>query len=200
MSLNCNEINVILSELDITGAFVQDIVQPSFDSIAFYTYKPASPKTVFISLAASACRLHEVRRKIPKNEKPLRFMEMLRSRIKGARITSCEQIGLERIVRLTLHKDAPIQVMPAAQEQLAKKRKTEENEDITDYTLYIRLWSGAANIFLCDTNNVILDSFYRRPAKNEMTGNIFVQPEPKPSDKVWEVRDFTDIQADFSER
>ena len=41
MSLNCNEINVILSELDLTGAFIQDIVQPSFDSIALYTYKLA---------------------------------------------------------------------------------------------------------------------------------------------------------------
>lgn len=198
MSLNCNEINLILSELDLTGAFIQDIVQPSFDSIALYTYKPASPKTVFISLAASACRLHEVRRKIPKNEKPLRFMEMLKSRIKGARITECGQIGLERIVRISLHRDAPIQVMPAAQEQLAKKKGTVAESVCPtttepageDYTLYIRLWSGAANIFLCDTNNVILDSFYRRPAKNEMTGNAFVLPEPKPSDKDWPVRDF----------
>ena len=198
MSLNCNEINVILSELDLAGAFVQDIVQPSFDSIALYTYKPGEPKTVFISLAASACRLHEVRRKIPKNEKPLRFMEMLRSRIKGARITSCEQLGLERIVRLTLHKDAPVQVMPAAQEQLAKKHKAEAAEDATDYTLYIRLWSGAANIFLCDMAGIILDSFYRRPAKHEMTGSAFVLPPPKPSDKVWEVRDFAQVQEAFS--
>ena len=202
MSLNCNEINVILSELDLTGAFIQDIVQPSFDSIALYTYKPSAPKTLFISLAAGVCRLHEVRRKIPKNEKPLRFMEILRSRIKGARITSCEQIGLERIVRMTLHKDAPIQVMPAAQEKLAKAKNTSSPEDEStgeeNYTLYIRLWSGAANIFLCDTNDTILDSFFRRPAKNEMTGASLLLPEPKASDKVWPVRDFADIQADFS--
>lgn len=199
MSLNCNEINAILSELDLTSAFVQDIVQPSYDSIALYTYKPGSPKTIFISLAAGACRLHEVRRKIPKNEKPLRFMEMLRSRIKGARITSCEQVGLERIVRMTLHKDAPIQVMPAAQEKLAKaKNMTSALSGEEDYTLYIRLWSGAANIFLCGTDKVILDSFYRRPAKNEMTGNIFTLPDPKPNGKVWEVRDFAEIQEAFS--
>ena len=218
MSLNCNEINLILSELDLTGAFVQDIVQPSYDSIAVYTYKPASPKTVFISLAAGVCRLHEVRRKIPKNDKPLRFMEILRSRIKGARIMACEQIGLERIIRMTLHKDAPVQVMPAAQEKLAKAKKTArllsasldgENQERSEadehageenYTLYIRLWSGAANIFLCDSRDTILDSFYRRPAKHETTGNSFILPQPKPSDKFWPVRDFSELQEDFFER
>ncbi len=205
MSLNCSEINIILSELDVTGAFVQEIVQPSFDSIALYTYKPASPKTVFISLAARACRLHEVRRKIPKNERPLRFMELLRSRIKGVRITSCEQIGRERIVRMTLHKDAPIQVMPAAQEKLAKAKKAaylhdDEKAGEENYTLYIRLWSGAANIFLCDTKDTILDSFYRRPAKNEVSGSTFLLPQTKASDKVWPVRNFTEIQEDFSQR
>ena len=204
MSLNCNEIDEILSELDLTGAFVQDVVQPSFDAIALYTYKPGAPKTVFVCLAAGACRLHEVRRKIPKYEKPLRFMELLRAHIKGARVTDCTQVGKERVVRLRLHKDAPVQVMPAAQERFAGKRKRTEAETAesgaSEYLLYIRLWSNAANIFLCDTDNVILDSFYRRPAKGEMTGNTFVLPEQKPSDKTWEVRDFAEIQAAFAEQ
>ena len=52
MSLNCNEIDLILKELDLTGSFIQEIVQPSFDSIALYTYKPGVPKTVFICLSA----------------------------------------------------------------------------------------------------------------------------------------------------
>ncbi|MDE5613784.1 MAG: NFACT family protein, partial [Treponemataceae bacterium] len=163
MSLNCNEIDEILSELDLAGAFVQDVVQPSFDSIALYTYKPGAPKTVFVCLAAGACRLHEVRRKIPKYEKPLRFMELLRSHIKGARITACAQVGKERIVRLTLRKDAPVQVMPAAQEQFAQRRgaraETDDENGASEYVLYIRLWSNAANIFLCDTDDIILDSF-----------------------------------------
>ena len=64
MSLNCNEIDLILSELDLTGSFVQEVVQPNFASIALYTYKPGSPKTVFISLAAGECRICETRRKI----------------------------------------------------------------------------------------------------------------------------------------
>ena len=123
MSLNCNEIDLILKELDLTGSFIQEIVQPSFDSIALYTYKPGVPKTVFICLAAGECRLNEVKRKIPKNEKPLRFNEILRSRIKGAKITECRQLGKERIIKISTYREGPVYVMPAAQEKFAKKKK-----------------------------------------------------------------------------
>ncbi|MBQ6758923.1 MAG: NFACT family protein, partial [Selenomonadaceae bacterium] len=62
----------------------------------------------------------ETRRKITKNEKPLRFNEMLKSKIKGARIISCEQIGKERIVKIELEKAGAIYVMPQAQQHAAK--------------------------------------------------------------------------------
>ena len=38
MSLNCNEINLILEELNIDGYFIQDIIQPGYDTIALYIY------------------------------------------------------------------------------------------------------------------------------------------------------------------
>ena len=41
MSLNCSEINLILSELDLCGSFIQDIIQPGYDTLALYTYKLA---------------------------------------------------------------------------------------------------------------------------------------------------------------
>ena len=204
MSLNCNEIDAVLAELDLTQAFVQDVVQPSYDSIALYTYKPGSPKTVFICLAANVCRLHETRRKIPKNAKPLRFNELLKAKLKGARITSCTQLGKERIIVITLHKDAPIIVMPAAQEKLAKAHaaKAEADADGENFTLYIRLWSNAANIFLCTQSEagapIIIDSFYRRPNKGEVSGAPLVLPEPRPVSKEWPIRSFTEIQAQAS--
>ena len=70
MSLNCNEINLILKELDLTGAFIQEIVQPGFDMLALYTYKEGSAKTLVICTAQNAVRLNETRRKITKNDKP----------------------------------------------------------------------------------------------------------------------------------
>lgn len=181
MSLNCNEIDLILRELDIEGSFIQEIVQPSFSTIALYTYKPGVAKTVFVSLAAGECRIHEVRRKIPKNDKPLRFNELLRSRIKGSRITECRQLGHDRIIELKLLKPAPVFIMPAANEKFAgKKKAAPQEESDEEYSLFIRLWSNAGNIFLCGKDNVILDSFYRRPAKGEKTGEVLVLPKDAP--------------------
>ena len=127
MSLNCAEIDVVLEELSLSGSFIQNIVQPSFDTIAFYTYRgggtghEAVSRVVLVCLAPGACRLHETRRKVPRTEKPLRFMEFLRSRVKGSRIAAAVQCGSDRIIKITLER---------ADERLF---------------MYIRLWSGAAN-------------------------------------------------------
>lgn len=195
MSLNCNEIDLILSELNLEGSFIQDVVQPGFDSIALYTYRPGEAKTVFICLAPGATRLHEVKRKIPKNPKPLRFNELLKSRIKGARITGCSQVGKERIIKITLFKEGTIFVMPAAQEKFSKKKQVDQDESDQELILYIRLWSNAANIFLCDADGTILDSFYRRPAKGELSGEKFILPESKPDNREWPVRTFDEIEG-----
>lgn len=216
MSLNCNEINLILSELNLTGSFIQEIVQPSFDSIAFYTYKPGFAKTVFISLAAGECRIHEVRRKIPKNEKPLRFNEILRSKIKGARIIECSQIQKERIILIKTKREGAIYVMPAANEKLNARKKThqEQQEGTEELNLYIRLWSNAGNIFLCDAKNTILDSFYRRPNKNETSGSHFelgdllkksstplqCDSQSKNDEDKFPIREFKEFSGSFNEK
>ena len=207
MSLNCNEIDLILSELDLAGGFLQEVVQPNFNSLALYTYKPGKAKTVFVSLGAGECRLHETRRKITKNEKPLRFNEMLKSKVKGARILSCSQLGKERIIKIELEKAGAIYVMPQAQEHVAKKSRSLQNNDEDEfYRLYIRLWSNAGNIFLCDKDDIILDSFYRRPGKGEKTGEKLLLPEEKVlSEKEslalserFPVRDFAELAADYA--
>ena len=211
MSLNCKEIDVVLSELDLDGSFVQEIVQPNFDSIAIYTYKPGVPKTVFVSLAGGECRINETRRKITKNEKPLRFNEMLKSKIKGAKIVHAEQIGEERIIKIELEKAGAIFVMPKSQEKLqviqnAKAKRAEQSDsdepENERFFLYIRLWSNAGNIFLCDGQNIILDSFFRRPAKNEKSGEPFVLPEKRTGpQKTFSVRTFDDVDGKtFSEK
>ncbi len=174
MSLNCNEINEILQELDLDGSFIQDVVQPGYDTMALYTYGSHGAKTVLVCTAQNACRLNETRRKIVKNDKPLRFMEILKSRIKGARIEKCVQIGFSRIVHFSL-------------------RRGEEK-----YNLYARLWSGAANLVLCDGENVILDSMFRRPKKGEVTGSLFALDDiDTPVKRVWPVRDFSELKEGF---
>ena len=178
MSLNCNEINVILSELDLTGSFIQDIVQPGYDTLALYLYKNAAPLTLIICTKPDSCRIHATKRRIPKNNKPLRFMEFLRSHIRGAKILSCTQIDMQRIIRFELG----------------------HGED--QFYLYARLWSNAGTIALCSLDNTILDIMYRRPAKGEVTGGTFRLPETDStrSEKVWPVRTFDDVQTAHQEK
>ena len=181
MSLNCNEINIILQELDLTGSFIQDIIQPGFDSLALYTYKEGQAKTVLICTAQNSVRINETRRKITKNDKPLRFMEFLRSRIKGCRINSCEQIGLERVIKMVLSHS--------------------ENEI---FNLYIRLWNNAANVILCDQNDLVLDTMFRRPERYEVKDEVFIAPAPIP-EKYEEaitrfpIRDYKAILAEIED-
>lgn len=174
MSLNWKEIDCILEELDLDGSFIQQIVQPSYDTIAFHTYKNGQSKTILVCLAAGACRIHQTWSAVPKNNKPLRFMEFLKARIKGARINSICQLGQERIIKLELSHCGQ------------------------EFLLYIRLWSNAANMILTDTNHVVLDTFYRRPKKDEVSGGTFQEPnlQPKPqgeSSKEWQVRSFDQL-------
>lgn len=189
MSLNCNEINVVLSELDFTGAFIQEIVQPGYDTIAFRIFKNGTSNTLLVCTSANACRLNISNRKIPKNAKPLRFNEFLKSRIKGSKITSIRQLGLDRIILIEL---------------------THNGEE--KFLMYIRLWSGASNIIVTDTEGNILDCMYRRPAKGEVTGGKFSVEEKIPTDEEkvkslerFPVRTFSEIapegkQLSFNEK
>ena len=186
MSLNCNEINLILKELDLTGAFIQEIVQPGYDMLALYTYKEGNAKTLVICTAQNAVRLNETRRKITKNDKPLRYMEFLRSHIKGCRINSCEQVGFERIIKMELSRIVAAEDKKANQqtvhlslvkkpvlskEELSAQQEPEEVEE--NYILYIKLWNNAANVILCDTQNIILEPMFRRPERGEVKDKTF---------------------------
>ncbi|HNY22010.1 MAG TPA: hypothetical protein PKO22_07665, partial [Treponemataceae bacterium] len=69
MSLNCAEIDLILRELDLAGSFIQNVVQPSYDAIALYTYRgarvspgddgsrDATSRVVLVCLAPGVCRI-----------------------------------------------------------------------------------------------------------------------------------------------
>lgn len=167
MSLNCAEIDKILEELDLEGSYIQKVVQSSYSVMVLHLYK-TRPMSLVICLEPGACRLHETTRKIPKFDKPLRFMELLRSRLRGAKITEAVQLNNDRIVRLSL-----------------------ETASDTLY-LYIRLWSGAANMLLVD-NGIIVDAFYRRPSRHEVSGEPW-QPLPGESEAAT-----TDVEAKTTE-
>ncbi|MBP5464215.1 MAG: NFACT family protein, partial [Treponema sp.] len=93
MSLNCNEINLILHELDLPGSFIQEIVQPGYDTLSFRVINKGKSENLLICTGASACRMNRTRSKAPKNDNPLRFNEFLKSTVRGMRINECRQLG-----------------------------------------------------------------------------------------------------------
>lgn len=169
--------------------FIQDIIQPGYDTLALYTYKEGCAKTVLVCTAQNSVRLNETRRKITKNDKPLRFMEFLRAHIKGCRINSVAQIGVERVVKLELSRTVSEKPRGAAngtvhislvkkpvlsKEELEAQGEAPEIEE--NYILYIKLWNNAANVILCDTDGVILEPMFRRPERGEVKGEQYCEP------------------------
>lgn len=209
MSLNCNEINLILDELNIEGAFIQDIIQPGFDTLAFYTYKEGTAKTVLVCTAQNSVRINETRRKITKNDKPLRFMEFLRAHIKGCRINSVTQLGYERVIKMELSRlveenpkgaaKGTVHISLIKKPVLSKEELEAQGEPVEieeNYILYIKLWNNAANVILCDSDNMILEPMFRRPERGEVKDQMFeVEIREQSEDEVlakFPVREWND--------
>jgi predicted ribosome quality control (RQC) complex YloA/Tae2 family protein len=152
VSLNWKEIDLILSELDLAGSQIQKVNQNDFDVLSFKVYGRRGDRTLLAVIRSGVCRLHETFRAAPKNDKPLRFGELLKSRIVNGRIEESVQLGSDRIVRWTI-------------------RRGEHS-----YLLYFRLWSNAANILLCEPDGRIIDAMRRLPKRGE-TGGEYYRPE-----------------------
>jgi len=193
MSLNWKEIDLVLSELDLAGSKIERIVQPSFDSIALGLYKGGKTTELFISIAQGACRIHSLRASPPKPTRPLRFMECLRSRVRGGRIEAARQIGRERVVRLD------ISVIRADDEPA----EGDETAGTRRYVLYARLWSGAGNLVLVDEDGIVVDALARRPKKGEISGaRCAIEEglaEAGAPEREFEPRDFPG-EGSFNER
>lgn len=182
MSLNWKEIDLVLSELDLEGAQIQKIVQPSYDVLGLHVYKEGKARAILIALTPGACRIHETFRAVPKSDKPLRFAEFLKSRFKDGRIEEAAQLGADRIVRFTV-------------------RRGEER-----LRLYVRLWSNAANAVAVDETGLVLDAMRRNPKRGEITGGRYAPEEaeavpakPGKPEKTYEVRELPG-DGSFNER
>jgi predicted ribosome quality control (RQC) complex YloA/Tae2 family protein len=152
VSLNWKEIDLILSELDLSGSQIQKVNQNDFDVLSFKIYGRSGEKTLLAVIRSGVCRLHETFRAVPKSDKPLRFGELLKSRIVNGWIEEAVQLGSDRIVRWTI-------------------RRGEHR-----YLLYFRLWSNAANALLCEPDGRIIDVMRRLPKRGEV-GGCYYNPE-----------------------
>ncbi|MBT3274288.1 MAG: fibronectin-binding domain-containing protein [Spirochaetales bacterium] len=181
MSLNWKEIDKILSEIPLEESLIQKIKQPDFTSLVIDLFNKTDRFPLYICLAQNQTRLHRLTRKVENTVQLQRFAQILRSRIKGARITAAYQVHGDRIIKLHLSRG-----------------------DV-ESVLWIRFWSNAANIILTEPDGLILDAFYRRPKRGEKSGGNF-NPESQPdigkkltSSKTYEVRHLPG-EGDFNQR
>jgi len=169
VSLNHREIDAILDELPLEDSHIQKVRQPDFSSLIFDLYRPKYRFSLLISLNPGKTRLHRLSEKVPVKTRLQRFAQFLRSRIQGGRITEVYQVDADRIIKTVVRKG--------------------DQETV----LWIRLWGGAANILATDPEGTVLDAFYRRPNRNEVSGAFYnpeLNPPPGGSKKHFEKRSF----------
>ena len=199
MSLNWKEIDLVLSELDLEGSKIERIAQPSFDSLSMGLYKSGRSIELFVSIAQGACRIHSISSPPPRNAKPLRFQDCLRSRIVGGRIESAVQLGSERVLRFDISTSrleatssrAKVYKPLGPEARKGAKREVEEPPSVLHYLLYVRLWSGAGNVLLVDEEGIIVDVMARRPKRDELSGKpCRIEEDLAAAPKRTQVRDF----------
>ncbi|ADK81389.1 NFACT RNA binding domain-containing protein [Sediminispirochaeta smaragdinae] len=179
MSLNWKEIACILSELPLAGSHVQKIEQPDFSSLILRCYAPGNRFALLVALSQGRTRLHLLTEKRKQEVGLQRFAQFLRSRINGGKIVEAKQIGRERIVEITILRGGETT------------------------RLFVRLWGGAGNIIACDEDGVILDAFYRRPAKKEMSGeryrpeDLIARSGTQKSERSFEVRSYPATEGPY---
>jgi predicted ribosome quality control (RQC) complex YloA/Tae2 family protein len=163
-SLNWREIDLVLSELSLPGSLIQDVHQPAHDRVVLDLFRAGNRFSVLVALSSRFPRMHILTEKLSSPKKPLRFASFLRAHIRGGRIESAEQVASERVLRIEVEKSGERRI------------------------LWVRLWGSAANIVVTDTDGAILDAFYRRPKKGEISGGRFSPPVPERK-KEYSVRE-----------
>ncbi len=181
MSLNHQEIDLILSEWQIQGYILQNVIQTDYENFYFEWFKSPISVWMHICLASSLTRIQLGRPpQKPKGAQP-RFSEFLRANLKGAYLNHFEHNDSNRIVIF----DCSI--------------------DGTAYRLMARLWSNNANILLLDKEQNILDAAFRRPSKGEIQAAPYSAPirrEPNKlagfSIRLWQSKQVIDFPHPFN--
>jgi predicted ribosome quality control (RQC) complex YloA/Tae2 family protein len=165
LPLNWKEINKILDELALKGSFIRQITQPDYEKLVFDIYGRRGAFKILISMSNPDCRIHIRTKKTTNIQKPKRFLSFLRAHIKNSRILSVEHVNNDRIVKFTLAKDRG------------------------KIYMWIKLWAGASNIIVTDSTGRILETFFRRKNKKEVTGELFLLPEQHVQNKSFSIRE-----------
>lgn len=153
MSLNAAEIDLILAELPLVDATIQQVIQHEVRTLYLDLYTPGAQWWLALSIAHPGVRLHRCARAVRRRRSHQRFEDFLVSRVRGGRIVGVEHLYGDRIVRLVV------------------ARNGEET------LIYLRMWGPRANIIVTDRAGKILDAALRKPGEGIESGRTWV-PEP----------------------
>lgn len=152
MPLNYKEIDLILTELKLENSIIREFFQSSFKTFFIALRKDQQNINIKITLDSNKSRISRVEYKLKKLESPQRFMQFINSNIINSKIIKTDQPSGERIIKLVLTKGNAV------------------------FHFYIKLWTSAFNLILCDEKDEILDALSRKPKEGEIKGRIFVIP------------------------
>lgn len=180
MSLNWKEIQLILSEVDLTGCKIQNVIQNDFHSLTWEMYSRENGQFLFYTeVGTQESRMHTLKqnRKIEKTKKLQRFIQFTRKNVDGSVIEEVRQLPYDRCVIWKCNNHGRI------------------------INIVIRFYSGAgANVIVTDENFKILDLLLRRPGRDEISNSTLTFEERTSEDKVFEVRPYEGSFNDFIER
>ncbi len=159
--MNWKEIELILSEADLDGCKIQNVIQSSFHSVTWQLYRPDRGRFDFYcEVGTQTSRIHLVSagKKPSKTKKLQRFEQFARKNIEGSIIRKCTQMPFDRLVRWDV-----------------------ENHG-RPMCIWLRLYSASgANIIVTEQDGRILDLLLRRPGRDEISGSHF-KPEIRTED------------------
>ncbi len=145
-------LNRVIAEMrpQIIEGLVQDVRQPTHQSIQLRIHARGHSHLLLICLDAKWFRMHLSAARLPNAQTPFSFCTALRRHIEGRKLSSIEQIGFDRFVKLTF--------IPTSSAQ----SDAGDNDDIAgERYLYLELMGKHSNAILTDQNNRIIDSARR---------------------------------------
>ena len=143
MALDGIFLSLLIEELKkAEKCHIEKIHQPSKNELVFFLRSPSFKGALIVSTRPSAARLHFTSSTPDNPAEPPNFCKLLRKHLSGAVIEEISQDGLDRTVifRLSAYNELSDKVYPR---------------------LIIELFTGQANVILCDEKGKILDALHR---------------------------------------
>ena len=158
ISMDVFYLEAIIAEVQplVAGSSVKKVHQPDVDTIVFRLWNGRRELCLRINAAVGATGLYFTERPWINPQSPMRFCQLLRSRLRTLR--SIQQLPSERIVLLTF-----------------------DGQDEATYRLVCELYGRRPNMILCDDHGKIIDALHRREGETDhqsySKGATWSQPE-----------------------